>query len=91
MKRTIAEIKADAGDEGVEVVLISRRTILQRFCRYGIGDQLDLAAAVCREYPQLRDRLPKRRCVWDGEPYSTALFGAAARLFTFFPDRSPDR
>lgn len=91
MKKTIFDIKMDAEAKGVTVLLVSRRAILQRFCRYGIGDQLDLAEAVCREYPQLCHRLPKKRCVWDGEPYSTALFGAAARLFTFFPDRSPDR
>lgn len=91
MKRTIANIKADAESEEVEVALISRRAVLQRFCRYGIRDQLDLAQAVCREYPQLRHRLPKKRCVWDGEPYSTALFVAATRLFTFFPDRSAHR
>ena len=54
-----------------------------RFQWQGVGDQPDLIQTVCREYPQLRQRLPKKRRAWDEEPYSTALFAAAARLFTF--------
>lgn len=69
------------------VVQISRLTVRQRFCVYGISSKDDIASAVCDIYPELSSRLPKKRRPWESEHYSLALFEAAALGVTFFSMR----
>jgi len=84
-RKLLKRIADDAEREGIIVVKITRDRVLKRFCLYGIGSSFDLAEAVCAEYPELRSRLPRPRKPWESEHYSTALFGAAARLRTKMP------
>ncbi|WP_241094933.1 hypothetical protein [Marinicauda algicola] len=86
MKQLVRDIESDARTKRLSVVKISRRRVLQRFCAFGTGSSADVAAGVCAYYPELSTFRPKKRAPWDNEHYSKALFEAAARLLTFFPD-----
>tara|TARA_R110000868_G_scaffold162329_12_gene393491 strand:- start:14841 stop:15344 length:504 start_codon:yes stop_codon:yes gene_type:complete len=73
----------DAGDSGCIVVRIARARVREQFYAFKIGSKDDLARAVCSLYPELAPRLPRRRCTWESEHYSLALFEAAALGVTF--------
>ncbi|WP_417468158.1 hypothetical protein [Maricaulis sp.] len=47
-----------------------------------------MAQSVCKLYPQLLSRLPKKRRTWESEHYSLALFVAAALGITFLEAQS---
>lgn len=46
-------------------------------------NKYDEAVAIAKEYPELQNRLPKKRRLWEPEPTSIVLFEALSLWFTY--------
>ncbi len=80
----LTQLKAESMREGFKTVGIARTTVFRRFSMFGVGSKDDIASAVAAMTPELAERLPKRRRVWESEHYSTAIFEAAALAITYY-------
>lgn len=71
-------------DRGVEVAVLRRGDVQGCFAGVGAATREDIALAVARHTPALRDRLPRRRQAWNSEDLRMSLFSAAALVATHF-------
>ena len=71
-------------ERDVTVVRCSREEMLTVFARMGAESKDDIAGVVARYVPELGQRLPPRRRIWDSEHYSMSIFEAAALALTYF-------
>lgn len=84
IRELLRALAQDAGDSGCGVAKIPRLRVRQHMCRYPLPSKHEMAQSICKLYPQLVSRLPKKRRIWESEHYSLALFEAAALGVTFF-------
>lgn len=73
-----------AKERGIAVAWCSRQDVLTAFGRTGARTKHDIALAVTKLVPELAQRLPPRRRIWESEHYSMAIFEAAALALTHF-------
>lgn len=77
-------LSALAKDRAVEIAVYSRRDIAGCFQTVGAETRHEIAEAVARHVPELRERLPGKRKPWNGEDRRMALFCAAALVLTHY-------
>ncbi len=80
----LGQMKADANQMGLQVSLISKRTIQEQFCVFGTGSKDDIATAIATMVPELAEKLPSRRRIWESEHYNMGMFEAAALAISFY-------
>lgn len=84
VKELIEKLARLAKGRGITVEKCSRQDVLTTFARMGARNKDDIATAVTKLVPELVQRLPRRRKIWDSEHYSMAIFEAAALALTHF-------
>jgi hypothetical protein len=76
-------IKSSARRNRVPTVFVPIRVLNRYFAQYGAATKHEIAAAVAQIMPELAWRLPPKRKPWQNEPYSMAIFHAAAAVIAY--------
>jgi hypothetical protein len=71
--RAIAEL---ATEHKLPVATHTRAEIEQVFAGQGAKSRYDMARVACRMFPELLEELPRKRRLWDGEPFKMGMFQA---------------
>lgn len=74
----IGQLANAAMAQGCEVIKIARLDVQAYFLGFETGSKDDIASAVSVLHPALKERLPKRRMLWDSERYRMGIFDAVA-------------
>lgn len=71
----------------VTVHQVSRQVIQACFAEWDANNKHQVANEIVRRFPELEDRLPRKRRLWESEEYRMAIFDAAALALTYFQGR----
>lgn len=77
-------LTALAIDQGIDVAVFTRSEVRFSFAHVGARTRQEVAEAVARHSPPLRDLLPAKRRAWDRENLKMSLFSAAAVVITHY-------
>lgn len=83
-KKFIDALVALGKERGLKVVRVPRAELEERFARARAFKKHDVAVVVAKLLPELAQRLPARRRMWESEHYGMAIFEAAALALTHF-------
>jgi hypothetical protein len=84
-RRFVEQAAMFATHQGVRVETISRDNVLSVFGRR--ASKFDIGLALTSRFPELRDRLPKKRKIWEAERERTNFFDAVALAWAFLHPR----
>lgn len=76
--RLLRQIKRDAEEYSIPVVMISQDEIRRAFHLPKRASKYKIAAVVARRFPELRVRLPAKRRAWEPELHSMIIFDTIA-------------
>lgn len=68
--------------KGIPMCRVSREAIRERFAELGAKNKYEVALEIARRFPELEDRLPRARRLWEPEEYRMGIFDAAALALT---------
>lgn len=84
MTRLGRALVALAREQGMEVEVLRFDEVRECFSHVGAHTRHEIAEALARHAPILKDSLPRKRRAWDGENFRLGLFIAAALVVTHY-------
>lgn len=91
IRELVPALRRLARRRGLRTAAVPRTEVRALFAPLGARNKDAVAAAVCRQLPELEPWLPPPRKIWKSEDARMALFEAAALAFTYYARRRERR
>lgn len=78
VQQFLEPIRKLAREKGIEIRTISWAEVRRVFAEKGATTKHQIATAIAGMFPELADRLPRPREIWQGEDYRMGIFDAVA-------------